>query len=190
MKATTTTTSCTLNGATFKKIKNEIKKRSLSTLSNGVKTYVRMFGNHAANYELMLPKITNKEFTKAQIKEFGEIAKNKDLTYKICKLCIPTIDGVFVKFETQETLYKETGERISKESNWIKTKPISGNVYKPFGFVSETISLGGKPNYVISDDEVKRVTKVCVERLKFDDDIITKCIAAYLDLADEIKAKL
>ena len=179
-----------LNSKTFKSLYNEAKKRSTSTLSAGCKTFARLYGNAAANAELLAFGVVDKKWNKQQIKEFTEICKNKDLVFKICKHCLPNIDGTFVSFTVQETTILATGEKDIKSDKWLKEKPFSGDVFKPFGFNSETVALKGKPRYItVKNDTYKRVS-VSIECEKFSDALIAKCIAAYLDLSDEIKAKL
>lgn len=178
-----------INSKTFKGLYNEARKRSVSTLSAGCKTFARLYGNQAANAELLAFGVIDKKWNKLQIKEFTEICKNKDLVFKICKACLPNIDGTFVSFAVQETVIKATGEKEAKSDKWIKEKPFSGDVFKPFGFNPETVSLGGKSRYVVAENDTYKRVSVSVECTKFSDSLIAKCIAAYLDLADEIKAK-
>ena len=180
----------TINSKDFKSLYREARKRSISTLSAGVKTFARLYGNAAANAELLAFGVVDKKWTKQQIKEFTDICRDKDLVFKICKHCLPNIDGAFVSFSVQETTIKETGLKETKSEKWLKEKPLSGEIFKPFGFNSETVALKGKPRYItVENDTYKRVS-VSVECAKFSDALIAKCIAAYLDLSDEIKAKL
>lgn len=178
-----------INSKTFKGLYNEARKRSTSTLSAGVKTFARMYGNQAANAELLAFGVVNNKWNKLQIKEFTEICKDRDLVFKICKNCLPNIDGVFVSFAVQETTIKATGEKDSKGEKWLKEKPFSGDTFKPFGFNVETVALKGKPRYIIADNDTYKRVSVSVECTKFSDALIAKCIAAYLDLSEEIKAK-
>ena len=179
-----------LNSKTFKSLYNEAKKRSTSTLSAGCKTFARLYGNQAANAELLAFGVVDKKWTKQQIKEFTDICRDKDLVFKICKHCLPNIDGVFVSFSVQETTIKETGLKETKSEKWLKEKPLSGNIFKPFGFNSETVELKGKPRYItVENDTYKRVS-VSIECEKFSDTLIAKCIAAYLDLSEELKTKI
>lgn len=179
-----------LNSKSFKSLYNEAKKRSTNTLSSGVKTFARLYGSQAANAELLAFGIADRKWTKVQIKEFTEICKNKDLVFKICKACAANIDGVIVSFTVQETIIKATGERDGKSEKWLKEKPFGGETFKPFGFNSETVALKGKPRYIIADNDTYKRVSVSVECAKFSDALIAKCIAAYLDLSDELKAKL
>lgn len=182
-------TTSNINSKSFKDLYNEAKKRSTNTLSAGVKTFARLYGNQAANAELLAFGVVDKKWTKQQIKEFTEICKSKDLVFKICKACLPNIDGTFVSFTVQETIIKATGERDGKSEKWLKEKPFSGETFKPFGFHPETVALKGKPHYItVNNDTYKRVS-VSVECTKFSDTLIAKCIVAYLDLADDLKAK-
>lgn len=183
-------TTNSINSKTFKSLYNEAKKRSTNTLSSGVKTFSRMYGNQAANAELLAFGVADRKWTKAQIKEFTEICKNKELVFKICKACAANIDGVIVSFTVQETLIKATGERDGKSEKWLKEKPFGGETFKPFGFNSETVELKGKPRYIIADNDTYKRVSVSVECTKFGDTLIAKCIAAYLDLSEELKSKL
>ena len=179
-----------LNSKTFKSLYNEAKKRSVSTLSAGCKTFARLYGNSAANAELLAFGVVDKKWNKLQIKEFTEICKDKDLVFKICKACLPNIDGTFVSFAVQETVIKATGEKDIKSDKWLKEKPFGGELFKPFGFNPETVSLGGKPRYIIAENDTYKRVSVSVECIKFGDTLIAKCIAAYLDLSEEIRAKI
>ena len=180
----------TIKSKEFKSLYNEAKKRSISTLSAGCKTFARLYGNQAANAELLAFGVADRKWTKPQIKEFTEICKDKDLIFKICKACLPNIDGTFVSFTVQETTILATGEKDTKSDKWLKEKPLSGNIFKPFGFNSETVELKGKPRYItVENDTYKRVS-VSIECEKFSDTLITKCIAAYLDLSEELKTKI
>lgn len=178
-----------LNSKTFKGLYNEAKKRSTSTLSAGCKTFARLYGNNAANAELLAFGVVDKKWTKLQIKEFTDICRDKDLIFRICKRCLPNIDGTFVSFAIQETTILATGEKETKSDKWLKEKPFGGETFKPFGFNSETVALKGKPRYVIAENDTYKRVSVSVECAKFTDTLIAKCIVAYLDLADEIKAK-
>ena len=180
----------TINSKTFRGLYNEAKKRSTSTLSAGCKTFARLYGNQAANAELLAFGVVDKKWTKQQIKEFTEICKDKDLIFRICKHCLPNIDGTFVSFAIQETTILATGEKEQKSDKWMKEKPFGGETFKPFGFNSETVALKGKPRYVVAENDTYKRISVSVECAKFSDILIAKCIAAYIDLADEIKAKL
>lgn len=182
-------TTNSINSKSFKALHNEAKKRSTSTLSAGVKTFARLYGNQAANAELLAFGLVDKKWTKQQIKEFTEICKYKDLVFKICKACLPNIDGTFVSFAIQETTILATGEKDVKSDKWLKEKPFGGETFKPFGFNSETVALKGKPRYVVAENDTYKRVSVSVECAKFTDTLIAKCIVAYLDLADEIKAK-
>lgn len=180
----------TINSKDFKSLYREARKRSISTLSAGVKTFARLYGNAAANAELLAFGVVDKKWTKQQIKEFTDICRDKDLVFKICKHCLPNIDCVFVSFSVQETTIKETGLKETKSEKWLKEKPLSGNIFKPFGFNSETVELKGKPRYItVENDTYKRVS-VSIECEKFSDTLIAKCIAAYLDLSEELKTKI
>jgi hypothetical protein len=183
-------TTSNINSKSFKALYNEAKKRSTNTLSSGVKTFARLYGNQAANAELLAFGVADRKWTKAQVKEFTEICKNKDLVFKICKSCAANIDGVIVSFTVQETIIKATGERDGKSEKWIKEKPLGGETFKPFGFHPETVALKGKPRYIVVENETYKRVSVSVECAKFSDTLIAKCIAAYLDLTDELKAKL
>lgn len=183
-------TTSNINSKTFKGLYNEARKRSVSTLSAGCKTFARLYGNQAANAELLAFGVIDKKWNKLQIKEFTEICKNKDLVFKICKACLPNIDGTFVSFAVQETVIKATGEKDTKSDKWLKEKPFGGETFKPFGFNPETVGLGGKPRYIVAENDTYKRVSVSVECAKFSDSLIAKCIAAYLDLADEIKAKI
>ena len=182
-------TTNSINSKTFKGLYNEAKKRSTSTLSAGCKTFARLYGNNAANSELLAFGIVDKKWTKQQIKEFTEICRDKDLIFNICKHCLPNIDGTFVSFAIQETTILATGEKDAKSDEWMKEKPFGGETFKPFGFNSETIELKGKPRYIVVENETYKRISVSVECTKFSDTLIAKCIIAYLDLSDEIKAK-
>lgn len=182
-------TTNSINSKTFKGLYNEAKKRSTSTLSAGVKTFARLYGNNAANAELLAFGVVDKKWTKLQIKEFTDICRDKDLIFRICKRCLPNIDGTFVSFAIQETTILATGEKDVKSDKWLKEKPFGGETFKPFGFNSETVALKGKPRYVIAENDTYKRVSVSVECAKFTDTLIAKCIVAYLDLADEIKAK-
>lgn len=180
----------TINSKTFKGLYNEAKKRSTSTLSAGCKTFARLYGNQAANAELLAFGVVDKKWTKQQIKEFTEICKSKDLVFKICKACLPNIDGTFVSFTVQETTILATGEKDVKSDKWLKEKPLGGETFKPFGFNTTPVELKGKPRYVVAENDTYKRISVSVECIKFSDILIAKCIAAYLDLADDLKAKL
>lgn len=182
-------TTNSINSKTFKGLYNEARKRSTSTLSAGCKTFARLYGNNAANAELLAFGVVDKKWTKLQIKEFTDICRDKDLMFRICKRCLPNIDGTFVSFAIQETTILATGEKESKGEKWLKEKPFGGEIFKPFGFNSETVALKGKPRYVIAENDTYKRVSVSVECAKFTDTLIAKCIVAYLDLADEIKAK-
>ena len=179
-----------LNSKTFKSLYNEAKKRSTSTLSAGCKTFARLYGNNAANAELLAFGVVDKKWTKLQIKEFTDICRDKDLVFKICKHCLPNIDGTFVSFTVQETTILATGEKDTKSDKWLKEKPFAGETFKPFGFNTTPVELKGKPRYVVAENDTYKRISVSVECIKFGDTLIAKCIAAYIDLADEIKAKL
>ena len=179
----------TINSKDFKSLYNEAKRRSTSTLSAGCKTFARLYGNAAANAELLAFGVVDKKWNKQQIKEFTEICKDKDLIFRICKNCLPNIDGTFVSFAVQETTILATGEKDIKSDKWLKEKPFGGEKFKPFGFNSETVELKGKPRYIIVENETYKRISVSVECTKFSDTQIAKCIAAHLDLAEEIKAK-
>lgn len=183
-------TTSNINSKTFKGLYNEARKRSVSTLSAGCKTFARLYGNQAANAELLAFGMIDKKWTKQQIREFTEICKNKELVFKICKACMPNIDGTFVSFAVQETIILATGERDPKSDKWLKEKPFGGKMFKPFGFNSALIELGGEPRYIIVENDTYKRISVSVECTKFSDSLIAKCIAAYLDLPDEIKAAL
>ena len=190
---TTTTkieTNVSLESKAFKRMFNAVKAKSLSTLSNGVKTFVRMYGNQAANAEMLAEKVLSKECTKAQIKAFTEICRDKNLIYRICKQCLPNIDGIFIEFATQETYYKQLDYSDIKSEKWIKEKPVRGDIYKPFGFNSETKKLDGKPIYTVVDNEEYKRVSVSIEISKYHDTKIAKCIAAYLALSDAEKTKI
>lgn len=182
-------TTNSINSKTFKGLYNEARKRSTSTLSAGCKTFARLYGNNAANAELLAFGVVDKKWTKLQIKEFTDICRDKDLMFRICKRCLPNIDGTFVSFAIQETTILATGEKETKSDKWLKEKPFGGETFKPFGFNSETVALKGKPRYVIAENDTYKRVSVSVECAKFTDTLIAKCIVAYLDLADEIKAK-
>lgn len=183
-------TTSNINSKTFKGLYNEARKRSTSTLSAGCKTFARMYGNQAANAELLAFGIIDNKWTKQQIKEFTEICKSKDLVFKICKACMPNIDGTFISFAVQETVIKSTGEKDTKSDKWLKEKPFRGNTFKPFGFNPATVELKGKPRYIIADNDTYKRVSVSVECTKFSDTLIAKCIAAYLDLSEELRARL
>lgn len=178
-----------LNSKTFKGLYNEARKRSVNTLSAGCKTFARLYGNQAANAELLAFGVIDKKWNKLQIKEFTEICKDKDLVFKICKACLPNIDGTFVSFAVQETTIKASGEKDTKSDKWLKEKPFGGETFKPFGFNAEPVKLGGKPRYIVAENDTYKRISVSVECAKFSDTLIAKCIAAYLDLSDEIKAR-
>lgn len=182
-------TTNSINSKTFKGLYNEARKRSTSTLSAGCKTFARLYGNNAANAELLAFGVVDKKWTKLQIKEFTDICRDKDLIFRICKRCLPNIDGTFVSFAIQETTILATGEKDVKSDKWLKEKPFGGETFKPFGFNSETVALKGKPRYVVAENDTYKRVSVSVECTKFTDTLIAKCIVAYLDLADEIKAK-
>lgn len=182
-------TTGSLNSKTFRSLHSEARKRSVATLSAGCKTFARMYGNQAANAELLAFGVADKKWSKSQIKLFTEICKSKDLVFKICKACLPNIDGTFVTFTVQETTILATGEKDTKSDKWLKEKPFGGETFKPFGFNSETVALKGKPRYVVAENDTYKRVSVSVECIKFTDTLIAKCIVAYLDLADEIKAK-
>lgn len=182
-------TTTNLNSKTFRGLYNEARKRSTSTLSAGCKTFARLYGNNAANAELLAFGVVDKKWTKLQIKEFTDICRDKDLIFRICKRCLPNIDGTFVSFAIQETTILATGEKDVKSDKWLKEKPFGGETFKPFGFNSGTVALKGKPRYVIAENDTYKRVSVSVECAKFTDTLIAKCIVAYLDLADEIKAK-
>lgn len=179
-----------INSKTFKSLHSEARKRSTSTLSAGVKTFARLYGNQAANAELLAFGVVDKKWTKQQIKEFTEICKDKDLIFRICKHCLPNIDGTFVSFAIQETIILATGEKDAKSDKWLKEKPFGGETFKPFGFNPETVALKDKPRYVVIENETYKRISVSIECTKFSDSLIAKCIAAYLDLTEEIKAKI
>lgn len=183
-------TTTNLNSKTFRGLYNEARKRSTSTLSAGCKTFARLYGNNAANAELLAFGVVDKKWTKLQIKEFTDICRDKDLIFRICKRCLPNIDGTFVSFSIQETTILATGEKESKGDKWLKEKPFSGEVFKPFGFNSTPIELNNKPRYIVVENDTYKRVSVSVECTKFTDTLIAKCIAAYLDLTDELKAKL
>lgn len=178
-----------INSKTFKGLYNEARKRSTSTLSAGCKTFARLYGNQAANAELLVFGVVGKKWTKQQVREFTEICKNKELVFKICKACMPNIDGVAVTFAVQETVILATGERDPKSDKWLKEKPFGGELFKPFGFNSTPIELNGEPRYIVAENDTYKRISVSVECTKFGDSLIAKCIAAYLDLPDEIKAQ-
>ena len=182
-------TTNSINSKTFKGLYNEAKKRSTNTLSAGCKTFARLYGNQAANAELLAFGLVDKKWTKQQIKEFTEICKDKDLIFRICKKCLPNIDGTFVSFAVQETTILATGEKDVKSDKWLKEKPFPGKVFKPFGFNPVTVELKDKPRYIVVENETYKRISVSVECTRFSDTQIAKCIAAYLDLSDEIKAK-
>lgn len=194
MKTTTVTTTTAnsnqLTGKVFKKMFADIRRNSVATLSNGVKKFVRDYGNNRANAELLAEKVSNHEYTKAQVNQFTGICKNKELLFRACKACLPTIDGVFVEFAVQETFYKDLQITNKRSDNWLKEKPVRGETYKPWGFNPTTQKIGGKPMYIVADNETYKRTSVCVEIVKYTDEKIGKCIAAYIDLPDEIKAKI
>ena len=179
----------TIKSKEFKRLYNEAKKRSTSTLSAGCKTFARLYGNNAANAELLAFGVVDKKWTKQQIKEFTEICRDKVLVFKICKHCLPNIDGTFVSFTVQETTILATGEKDTKSDKWLKEKPFGGETFKPFGFNVNPVELKGKPRYVVVENDTYKRISVSVECTKFNDTLIAKCIAAYLDLSDEIKAK-
>lgn len=183
-------TTSSLNSKDFKSLRNEARKRSVATLSAGCKTFARLYGNQAANAELLAFGVVDKKWSKLQIKAFTEICKDKNLIFKICKACLPNIDGTFISFTVQETTILATGEKEAKSEKWLKEKPFSGKIFKPFGFNSTPIELNNKPRYVVAENETYKRVSVSVECAKFTDTLIAKCIAAYLDLSDEIKAKL
>lgn len=182
-------TTNSINSKSFKALYNEAKKRSTNTLSSGVKTFARLYGNQAANAELLAFGVADRKWTKAQVKEFTEICKNKDLVFKICKVCAANIDGVIVSFTVQETIIKATGERDGKSEKWIKEKPFGGEMFKPFGFNVTPVELKGKPRHIVAENDTYKRVSVSVECTKFSDTLIAKCIAAYLDLSDDLKAK-
>ena len=182
-------TTNSINSKTFKGLYSEARKRSTSTLSAGVKTFARLYGNQAANAELLAFGVVDKKWTKQQIKKFTEICKDKDLILRICKNCLPNIDGTFVSFTTQETTILATGEKDVKSDKWLKEKPFSGETFKPFGFNTTPVKLKGKPRYVVSENDTYKRVSVSVGCTKFSDTLIAKCTIAYLDLSDEIKAK-
>ena len=183
-------TTNSINSKTFKGLYNEAKKRSTNTLSAGCKTFARLYGNQAANAELLAFGVVDKKWTKQQIKKFTDICRDKDLVFKICKHCLPNIDGTFVSFTVQETTILATGEKDVKSDKWLKEKPFGGETFKPFGFNTTPVELKGKPRYVVAENDTYKRISVSVECAKFSDTLIAKCIAAYIDLADEIKAKL
>lgn len=183
-------TTNSINSKTFKGLYNEAKKRSTNTLSAGCKTFARLYGNQAANAELLAFGVVDKKWTKQQIKKFTDICRDKDLVFKICKHCLPNIDGTFVSFTVQETTILATGEKDVKSDKWLKEKPFGGETFKPFGFNTTPVELKGKPRYVVAENDTYKRISVSVECIKFGDTLIAKCIAAYIDLADEIKAKL
>lgn len=193
MKTTTTTTTTTTNSLsskTFRSLHSEARKRSMATLSAGCKTFARLYGNQAANAELLAFGIADKKWNKQQIKQFTEICKDRVLVFRICKACLPNIDGTFVSFAIQETTILATGEKETKGDKWLKEKPFGGKMFKPFGFTPTPIELNDKPRYVTAENDTYKRISVSVECTKFTDTLIAKCIAAYLDLSDEIKAKL
>lgn len=189
-ETTTTTTTSSLSSKTFKSLHSEARKRSVATLSSGCKTFARLYGNQAANAELLAFGIADRKWNKQQIKQFTGICKDRVLIFRICKACLPNIDGTFVSFAVQETTILATGEKESKGEKWLKEMPFSGKVFKPFGFNSAPIELKGKPRYVTAENDTYKRVSVSVECTKFTDTLIAKCIAAYLDLTDEVKAKL
>ena len=182
-------TTNSINSKNFKALYNEAKKRSTNTLSSGVKTFARLYGNQAANAELLAFGVVDKKWTKLQIKEFTDICRDKDLIFRICKHCLPNIDGTFVSFTVQETTILATGEKDTKSDKWLKEKPFAGEMFKPFGFNVTPVELKGKPRYIVAENDTYKRISVSVECTKFSDTQIAKCIAAYLDLAEEIKAK-
>ena len=190
MTTTTTTTTNRLDGKTFSKMLSYSKKQSVSTLSNGVKQFVRLHGNSKANAELFADKVLDKTYTKAQVNTFTDICRNKELLFRVCKAILPTIDGIYIEFQVQETFFKDLGTSTSKSDRWIKERPITGNEYKPWGVGTETKQLNNKPLYLIADNETYKRVSVAVSIEKFTEDKIGKCIKTYLDLADDIKAKL
>ena len=192
MKTITTTTanSNQLTGKVFKKMFADIRRNSTATLSNGVKKFVRDYGNNRANAELLAEKVSNHEYSKTQLSQFTDLCKNKELLFRACKACLPSIDGIFVEFAVQETYYKDLQITNKRSEKWLKEKPVRGETYKPWGFSPATQKLGGKPMYTIADNETYKRTSVCVEIVKYSDEKIGKCIAAYIDLPDEIKAKI
>lgn len=187
---TTTTNSTQLTGKVFKRMLADVRKNSMITLSNGVKRFVREYGNNRANAELLAEKISNHEYSKTQLNQFTVLCKNKELLFKACKACLPTIDGVFVEFAVQETFYKDLQITNKRSDNWLKEKPVRGEIYKPWGFNSATQKLGGKSMYIVADNETYKRTSVCVEIAKYSEEKIGKCIAAYIDLPEDVKAKI
>lgn len=183
-------TTSSLDSRTFKGLHNEARKRSISTLSSGCKTFARLYGNRAANAELLAFGIVNKKWNSLQIKQFTEICKDKDLVFKICKACLPNIDGTFISFAVQETTILATGEKESKGEKWLKEKPLGGKIFKPFGFAPAPIELNNKPRYIVAENDTYKRVSVSVECTKFTDTLIAKCIAAYLDLSEELKTKI
>lgn len=183
-------TTSSLNSKTFKSLYGEARKRSMATLSAGCKTFARLYGNQAANAELLAFGVIDKKWSKLQIKAFTEICKDKNLIFKICKACLPNIDGTFVSFAVQETTILATGEKETKSEKWLKEKPFGGKIFKPFGFNPAPIELNNKPRYVTAENDTYKRVSVSVECTKFTDILIAKCIAAYLDLAEEVRAKL
>lgn len=183
-------TTNSINSKTFKGLYSEARKRSTSTLSAGVKTFARLYGNQAANAELLAFGVVDKKWTKQQIKEFTEICKDKDLIFRICKNCLPNIDGIFVSFAVQETTIKETSTKETKSEKWLKEKPFSGDVFKPFGFNPETVKLNGKPRYIVVENDTYKRISVSIECERFSDSLIAKCIVAYLSLSEELRAKI
>lgn len=179
-----------LNSKEFRSLHSEARRRSTSTLSSGCKTFTRLYGNRAANAELLAFGIVNRKWNSQQIKQFTDICKDKELIFKICKACLPNIDGTFVSFAVQETTILATGEKESKSDKWLKEKPLGGKTFKPFGFNSAPIELNNKPRYVVAENDIYKRVSVSIECIKYSDTLIAKCIAAYLDLSDEIKAKL
>ena len=183
-------TTSNINSKSFRALYNEAKKRSTSTLSAGCKTFARLYGNQAANAELLAFGVVDKKWTKQQIKEFTEICKDKDLIFRICKHCLPNIDGTFVSFAVQETTILASGEKDVKSDKWLKEKPFGGETFKPFGFNSETVALKGKPRYIVVENETYKRISVSVECTKFSDTLMAKCIAAYLDLTEDLRTKI
>lgn len=190
MKTTTTTNSSQLTGRVFKRMLADVRRNSMITLSNGVKRFVREYGNNRANAELLAEKISNHEYSKAQLNQFTDLCKNKELLFRACKACLPTIDGVFVEFAVQETYYKDLQITNKRSDNWLKEKPVRGEIYKPWGFNPATQKLGGKSMYIVADNDTYKRTSVCVEIAKYTEEKIGKCIAAYIDLPEDVKAKL
>lgn len=183
-------TTSSLNSKTFRSLHSEARKRSVATLSAGCKTFARLYGNRTANAELLAFGIVNRKWNSLQIKQFTEICKDKELVFKICKACLPNIDGTFISFAVQETTILATGEKETKGEKWLKEKPLGGKSFKPFGFNSAPIELSNKPRYIVVENDTYKRVSVSVECTKFSDTLIAKCIAAYLDLSEELKAKL